>query len=455
MADVGSDSVGYTGVEGAANATGPLSVAVPGMAAGLALALERFGTIDLAQALAPAIRFAETGFPVGWYQAVIIASELERILPEAETARTFTPGGVPIVPGYGHTPPALVQADLGRTLRRISEDGPNAFYRGEVADRIVAHLGERGGIMSLADLAEYRPVVLDPLVMQYRDRELLLLPFQAGGVTVGEALGMLEGFDLESSGHNSASSLHLIAEASRRAFADRARYVGDPDFCTTDWAALSSAEYAARSRATIDPRRATAPALIEPALSASGCTTHLSVVDKDGGMASLTQTLTLAFGSAVTAPGTGVLLNDSMSLFDPRPGTVNSVDSGKRPSSSMAHIIALQDGVPTLAVGAPGGRRIMDTCLQMVLGVVDYGLDIQTACASPLIDYSQASLLVDDRLPLGTRQRLRELGHAVEDVTVSFWPRHFASPTGVTVDPQTRLRYGGADPFAEGVALGA
>ena len=191
----------------------------------------------------------------------------------------------------------------------------------------MGHLREQGGILSLRDLAEYRPTVLEPLVVRYRDRELLLLPFQAGGVTVGESLGILHGFDLQSTGHNSAASLHLIAEASRRAFADRPAYVGDPDFCDTDWAQLSSAEYAARRRAEIDPRRASTPGRVAPALDGEGCTTHLSVVDADGSMVSLTQTLTLAFGSAVMAPDTGVVLNDSMSLFDPRRARSNSIAS--------------------------------------------------------------------------------------------------------------------------------
>jgi gamma-glutamyltranspeptidase / glutathione hydrolase len=452
--DAGSDGVGYTGVADGANATGPLSVAVPGMAAGMALALERFGSIDLADALAPAIHFAEDGFPIGWYPAVIIASEHARLRDEVETGRVFYAGGTPIAPSYNHEP-TLVQADLGRTLRLIAERGADGFYTGEIAERIVAHLRERGGMLSLADLADYRAGVTEPLVMGYRDRELVLLPYQAGGVTVAEALRVLEGFDLQSTGHNTAASLHLIAEASRRAFADRAAYVGDPDFCTTDWTMLTSSEHANHVRADIDPRQAKAPGRLTAPLTASGCTTHLSVVDADGNMVALTQTLTLAFGSGVTAPGTGVLLNDSMSLFDPRPGSVNSIDALKRPASSMAHVIALQDGVPVLAVGAPGGRRIMDTCLQMVVNVADYGLDIQAACSAPLIDCSQASLLADDRLPIGTRRRLRELGHDVADVTVSFWPRHFASPTGVAVDPRTGLRYGGADPFAAGVALGA
>jgi len=281
----GSDGVGYTGVEGAANANGPLSVAVPGMAAGMALALERFGSIDLSDALAPAIRFAETGFPVGSYQSVIMAAEQPRLVGEAETGQVFYPGGMPIVPGFSQMPPPVVQADLGRTLRRIAEQGSSAFYTGEVAERMVEHLRRRGGILSLTDLAEYRARLVEPLVMRYRDRELVLLPYQAGGVTVGEALAILEGFDLQSTGHNTAASLHLIAEASRRAFADRAAYVGDPDFCDTDWAALSSPEHAARRRTEIDPRCSTPPARtdstarLDPALTASGCTTHLSVVE--------------------------------------------------------------------------------------------------------------------------------------------------------------------------------
>src|SRR5919202_6824511 len=168
-------------------------------------------------------------------------------------------------------------------------------------------------------------------------------------------------------------------------------------------------------------------------------------------MVSVTQTLTLMFGSAVTVPGTGVLLNDSMNLFDPQPGAANEIQPGKRPASSMAHVVAVKDGVPVLAVGAPGGRRIMGTCLQMALDVLEYGLDIQTACGAPLIDCAGPELLVDDRVPESTRETLRQMGHDVVPVKVSFSPRGFASPTGVTVDPTTGLRSGGADPFGMGI----
>ncbi len=171
-------------------------------------------------------------------------------------------------------------------------------------------------------------------------------------------------------------------------------------------------------------------------------------------MVSLTQTLTLLFGAGVVVPGTGIILNDTMSLFDPRPGGVNQIEAWKRPASSMAHVIAVRDGQAVLAVGAPGGRRIIDTCLQMVTDTVDYGLDIQSACAAPLIDCSGPELVADDRLPAGSRERLRAMGHPVRDVTVSFWPQHFGLPTGVAVDPATGLRLGGAVPFGMGVAIG-
>jgi gamma-glutamyltranspeptidase / glutathione hydrolase len=168
----------------------------------------------------------------------------------------------------------------------------------------------------------------------------------------------------------------------------------------------------------------------------------------------VTQTLTLIFGSTVTVPGTGVLMNDSMNLFDPVPGRANSIEGWKRPASSMAHAIAVKDGLPILAVGAPGGRRIMDTCMQMVLDVVEFDMDIQSACEAPLIDCSSGNLLIDEQIPESTRETLASMGHKVVPAEVTFAPRAFASPTGVQVDPETGLRYGGADPFGPGIAAG-
>lgn len=458
--------VGFSGVKDDANTYGPLSVAVPGMVAGMAVALEKFGTKEIGEVIAPAIDFAEQGFPVDWYRGMLLASQEPIIRRDPETARIFLKDGIAPAPLFGKPLPRLAQPDLANTLRRIAARGPEGFYRGETAERIAEHLHSIGGILTADDLAAYEPTITDPLVLNYRDVELVLLPYQAGGITIGEAFNILAGVDLRATGFNTATSLHQIAEASRRGYADRFAYVGDPDFHEIDWNMLASKEYAARRRAEIDPHHASKPKPGEGVLHSriekrievpadGGCTTHLSVVDRDGNMVSITQTLTLIFGSAVTVPGTGVLLNDNMNLFDPVPGGVNEIQPWKRPASSMAHVIAVRDGVPVLAVGAPGGRRIMDTCMQMTLDTIDYDMDIASACAAPLIDCAGPELLVDDRVPAATRAKLRAMGHNVVDVEVSFSPRGFASPTGITVDPATGLRYGGADPFGgAGIAAG-
>ncbi len=458
--------VGFTGVKDEANAYGPRSVAVPGMVAGMSVALEKFGTKELGEVIAPAIDFAERGFPIDWYCGMLLASQETLLRRDAETARIFLKDSVAPAPLFGKPLPRIVQPELANTLRRIAAQGPDGFYRGETAERIAAHLHNIGGIVTTDDLAAYEPTIVDPLVLRYRDVELVLLPYQAGGITIGEAFNILDGVDLRATGFNTAASLHQIAEASRRGYADRFAYVGDPDFHDIDWAMLASKEYGGHRRAEIDPTRASRPKPGEHILRGrvgervavpadGGCTTHLSVVDKDGNMVSVTQTLTLIFGSMVTVPGTGVLLNDNMNLFDPVPGGVNEIRPWKRPASSMAHIIAVRDGVPVLAVGAPGGRRIMDTCLQMALDTIDFDLDIAAACAAPLIDCAGPELLVDDRVPAATRAKLRAMGHDVVDVEVSFSPRGFASPTGVMVDPTSGLRTGGADPFGgAGIAAG-
>jgi gamma-glutamyltranspeptidase / glutathione hydrolase len=462
--DFGHSTVGFGGVKDQANAYGPRSVAVPGMVRGMEVALSRFGTKTLRETVAPALGFAEEGFDVDWYRGMLLASQQDVIRRDPETERIFFKHGQPPAPLFGEPQPRIVQSDLAATLVRIGEHGADGFYRGTVAKRIADHQRETGGLITEEDLAGYQAKVIEPLVLPYRDVELVLLPYQAGGITIGETLNILNGFDLGATGFNTATTLHLIAEASRRSFADRFAYVGDPAFVTTDWDRLASAEYAAERRADIDPTRASVPgpgagiagttANLAAVGANEGCTTHLSVVDSEGTMVSVTQTLTLMFGSAVTVPGTGVLLNDSMNLFDPQPGVANEIQPGKRPASSMAHVIAVRDGVPVLAVGAPGGRRIMDTCLQMTIDVIDFGLDIQSACAAPLIDCSSPELLVDDRIAADTRDRLRAMGHNVVDVGVSFSPRGFASPTGVAVDPRTGIRYGGADPFGAGIAGG-
>jgi gamma-glutamyltranspeptidase/glutathione hydrolase len=458
--------VGFGGVKDQANAYGPLSCLVPGMVAGLSLAVERYGRKDLAEVVAPAIALADEGFEVNWYNGMLLASQVQTLQRDAETARIFLAGGAPPAPLFGQPAPRIRQSELAGTLRKIAAQGPDGFYRGEVAERIATHLQSLGGNMSADDLARYEPTVVEPLVVGYQGYDLVLLPFQGGGITLAETFNILDGLDVRSTGQNTATTLHHIAEASHRAFADRFAYVGDPDHVEIDWDRLASREYAAERCAEIDPRRAStaqpgkgirreAGVRQEMAVNMDGgCTTHLSVVDAAGNMVSVTQTLTLIFGSVVTVPGTGVLLNDSMNLFEPIPGRANSIAPWKRPASNMAHVIAVKDGQPVLAVGAPGGRRIIDTCLQMTLDVLDFDMDIASACAAPLVDCSGPEILADTRIDARTLSRLREMGHEVVEAEVTFAPRAFASPTGVQVNPETGLRLGGADPFGIGIAAG-
>ncbi len=460
----GRTVVGFGGVKDQANAYGPLSCVVPGMVGGMAAAVAKYGKKDIGDVVGPAVKLAEEGFEVNWYNGMLLSSQQNTIKRDPETERIFLSNGTPPAPLFGAASPRIRQPELAGTLKKIAEHGPDGFYKGDVAERIGEHIQGIGGILTAADLNKYEPVEHDPIVVDYHGYELLLLPYQGGGITLAESFNILDGLDIRATGHNTATTIHHIAEASRRAFADRFAYVGDPEFIDIDWEKLASRAYGEQRRAEIDSNRASQPEpgvgiRHERAASAThmddGCTTHLSVVDKDGNMVSVTQTLTLIFGSAVTVPDVGVLLNDSMNLFEPIPGRANSIAPWKRPASNMAHIVAARDGQPVLAVGAPGGRRIIDTCMQMALNVLDFELDIQSSCSSPLLDASSPDeLLIDDRINQQTRDKLRDMGHNVVDAHVTFAPRAFASPTGVTVDPATGLRNGGADPFGIGIAAG-
>ncbi|HUG14437.1 MAG TPA: gamma-glutamyltransferase [Thermomicrobiales bacterium] len=466
MTDDARTVVGFGGVRDRANEYGPLSVLVPGMVAGMALALEQHGTKEIGEVIQAAIRCADEGFEVNWYNGMLLASQQAVIRRDPETTKVYLGSGGPPAPLFGQPLPRIRQPELANTLRRIASHGRDGFYRGETAECIADHLQSVGGIMTTDDLARFEPTVVEPLVIEYQGHELVLLPFQGGGITLAESFNILDGLNIRGTGLNTATTLHHIAEASRRSFADRFKYVGDPDWVDIDWDRLASKEYGDERRAEIEANRASSPQpgqgiagragiTREMAVTADGgCTTHLSVVDAEGNMVSVTQTLTLIFGSAVTIPGAGVLMNDSMALFEPAPGRANSIGPWKRPASNMAHIIAVKDGTPVLAVGAPGGRRIIDTCMQMALDVIDFDLDIQSACQAPLVDCSGPELLVDTQVSQATRDRLRAMGHTVVDAEPAFAPRAFASPTGVQVDPETGVRYGGADPFGIGIAAG-
>lgn len=432
-----------------ANSRGYRAVAVPGQVAGLALALEKYGTISLAEALEKAIYYAENGFEVSGTLAKIIADKYDKIKAFPATAEIYLKDGLPLEEGD-----ILVNKDLANTLRLIAEQGPDAFYEGPIAEAIAADMAANGGLITLEDLANYEPTIRKPVVGTYRGYEIISMPPpSSGGTHIIQMLNMLEGFDLSAMEHNSAEHIHILAEVMKRAFADRAKYMGDPDFVDIPLEGLLSKEYAAQLRETIDLETASTEVTAgDPAAFEGANTTHLSVIDKDGNIVALTQTIECFFGSGVVVPGTGILLNDQMHDFNPRPGTANSIEPGKKPLSSMSPTIVLKDGKPFLTVGSPGGPRIITAVLQIISNVIDFGMSIQEAIEAPRIHCQGAEIRMEDRIPEEVRAQLEEMGHTI-DVRGSY-DLHFGGAQGILLSPEDGKLHGGADPRRDGVAVG-
>lgn len=472
---VGSSAYGWRKVRDDANVTGYRAVSVPGMVRGLALALARFGTISLREALAPAIRFAEEGVEVLWQISLRIAMSMPTLSRFPASAEVFLSGGYPPKP-WGSAIPAdkLRQPDLARTLRSIAEHGPDAFYEGEIARAIAAAMREHNGLITEDDLARYAPSLFEGgLETDYRGYRLLGVPGACGSVTVQQALNILAGFEVREWGPATVASLHLQAEAFRLAFADRFHYIADPGQVDVPWDGLLSQEYAGVQRERIDPTRAAARfapgeawrysattvtagstgGLVREGTSASS-TTHLNVVDCERNVVSLTQTLVNPFGCGAIAPGTGVLLNNAMSWFDPEPGNPNSAAPGKRGLNNMAPIVVLRDGRPFLAVGAAGGRKIIQAVAQVIINAIDHDMGAADAVSAPRIDCSSATVQVDSRFPASVSNGLAALGHPVQVLEESFHAYHFATPLAILIDPATGRLHGGADPFRLSEAVG-
>jgi gamma-glutamyltranspeptidase/glutathione hydrolase len=462
-----ADAQGFVGVKDDANFSGASSAAVPGLARGLALAAERFGSRPLAVLVEPAIALAEEGFVVEWPLTLSQAARFELLRRFPATAAAFLPNGLPQQPG-AEAPVRFRQPDLARTLRQIANEGPDGFYRGPFARALAAEMERSGGYIGEEDLRRYEAKLVDPLVGSYRGDRLVTLHGPASGALMLETFNILEGFPLGALGYNSLDALHLTIEAMRRSHADRLAFLGDPEFVDVPWQGLCDKRYAETRRATIDRERLVPaqpgdpwaferggrPAVLA-AVRAEGVedhTTHLSAVDAAGNAVAVTQTLTSAWGSGVTVPGTGVLLNNAMTLFDPRPGAANSIVPWKRPASSMAHTIVVRDGEVVLLAGAPGGRRILDTVSQVLLNVLDHGRGIQEAVSGPFIDTSAPETGIDERIGPRVRSGLLSRGHTLVVRRPDFHPGHFARSAGISRNPQSGELRGGADPYAHGVA---
>lgn len=364
---------------------------VPGTVDGLLDALERFGTLSRQQVMAPAIELAEKGFALNADLATQFQENLESFRKYPASLAVFSKDGQAYQPGD-----IWVQPDLAKTLRLISELGSDGFYKGEIAELLVAEMTRNNGLMTLDDLASYESVWREPVHGTYRGYEVWSMPApSSGGVLLIQMLNMLEPYDLGAAGYGSAETVHLMIEAQRRAYADRAEFLGDPDFVEVPAAILTSKEYARSRFADFDPERATDSALIGAGTlpEESTQTTHFSVADKDGNAVALTTTLNRNFGNRIVVPGAGFLLNNEMDDFSSKPNTPNSygligrdaneIQPGKRMLSSMAPTIVTRDGKPVLLTGSPGGSTIINTVLQVVINVLDHGMDAEAAVASP------------------------------------------------------------------------
>ncbi|MDJ1159749.1 gamma-glutamyltransferase [Chelatococcus sp. SYSU_G07232] len=432
-----------------------LAVGVPGTVRGLALALEKYGSgkFTLADLVAPAERLAREGIAVEEDLADSLPHATGRLGRDPATAAIFLKEGRPFARGE-----RLVQSDLAGTLAAIAARGPDAFYTGPIAEKIAASVKAAGGVMTAADLAAYRPVLRRPVTGRYRGYEVVSMPPpSSGGVHLVEILNILEGFDMKALGAGSADAMHLLAEAMKPAYADRAAWLGDPERVKVPAKGLTAKAYAETLRAAIDMRRARPAEEIragDPLPYESGQTTHFSVVDAEGNAVANTYTLNFSYGAAFVAAGTGVLLNNEMDDFAAKTGALNahglvggetnSVAPGARPLSSMTPTFLFRDGRLALVTGSPGGSRIISTVLQVIVNVVDFDMNLAEAVTAPRLHHQWRpdTLLVETGFSPDALRLLRERGHKVVVGSTS------GSASSILVTPEGLM--GAADPRQRG-----
>ncbi len=435
---------------------GHMAAGIPGTVAGLIHALENYGTMDLKTVIAPAIRLAREGFAISFDLSGALKRRGKRLkVSKAAAAIFFKPGG-----GFYEGGERLVQKDLAWTLEQIARDGRAAFYEGEVAAKIVADMAAHGGLITARDLKNYKVIERAPVEGSYRGYTIRAMPPpSSGGVHLVQLLNILEGDDIAGLGHNSAATLHLMAEAMKLAYADRSEYLGDPDFHDVPVAGLTAKEYAAGQRKSISPDRARPSSEIKPGQPAppeSPDTTHYSVMDGHGNVVANTYTLNFSYGSGHVVAGAGFLLNNEMDDFAAKPGVpnafglmggeANAVEAGKRPLSSMTPVILFRDGKPFLVTGARGGSTIITVVLQTILDVVDHGMNVAAAAAAPHIHHQWLpdKLFVEPGISPDTIRLLEAKGHNVQ--------QRGAMGSTQTIMRRDGLFFGAADPRRQDAA---
>ncbi|GAB6190885.1 gamma-glutamyltransferase [Desulfocastanea catecholica] len=427
-----------------------LAAGVPGTVAGLALALEMYGSISLKEAMAPAIKLAEEGFVVTPRFSDGLKDKQEMLKKWDSSSKIFyKPDGSFYEPGE-----LFVQKDLAATLKRIAEQGAQEFYAGKTAELLVAEMARHGGLITMEDMKNYAPTMRKPVHGQYRGYDIYSMsPPSSGGVHIVQILNILEGYPIAEYGHNSARTIHLMAEAMKRAYADRSFYLGDEDFVKVPLQGLTSKDYARKIREGIDMNKATPSSTIAPGKPLpfeSHETTHFSIVDKFGNAVSNTYTINFSYGSGIVVEGAGFLLNNEMDDFSAKPGVpnaygliggeANKVEPNKRMLSSMSPTIVKQHGKNFLVTGSPGGSRIITTTLQVIMNVIDHGLNIQSAVAAPRFHHQWLpdELRIEEGISVDTIKILQEQGHAVQQKS--------AMGAIQSIMVKDGMMYGGADP---------
>jgi gamma-glutamyltranspeptidase/glutathione hydrolase len=454
-----------------ASLVGYKAIGVPGSVAGMVYAEKKYGKLSLREVMAPAIKLARDGYPLTWEDARDFQDKDLARFPESR--RIFQRGG-----NYYKQGDVLRQPDLARTLERIAKN-PADFYHGALARELAASIQKGEGLVTADDLAKYEVKEREPVRGSYRGYEIISAPPpSSGGIALLEILNILEGYDLAKFGNRSAESMHLTLEAFRRAFFDRAEFLGDPDFSKIPVAQLIDKKYGVAWRQSMDPLHATSskdlqrPAIFSEleqyaalhpqplAVQEPAHTTHYSVVDPDGNAVAVTTTLNDSFGSKVTAEGLGFLLNDEMDDFSSKPGVpnlfgliqgpANAIGPGKRPLSSMVPTIVLKDGKLFLVLGSPGGARIISTVANILMGVVDYGLNIQEAVNAPRFhnQWLPDTNYVEKGISPDTLHLLQKMGQPIEQQ--NYW----SDGECIAIDLNTGERLGASDGRNNGKAVG-
>ena len=432
-----------------------LGIGVPGTVAGLALALEKYGSgkFKLADLIAPAIALARDGFVIADDTADTLPDWHRRLAKWPSSRKIFSRAdGTSLQPGD-----RLIQSDLAATLEMISTQGVSGFYDGAVAEKLAAGIRAEGGIITRDDLKAYQAVVRTPVRSTYRGFEIVSMPLpSSGGTVLIETLNILEGYKLREMGAGSVDALHVSIEAMKRAYADRARYLGDPGFVNAPLQQLLAKDYAAKQRTTIDMTRATpwSETTLAPSPREGSNTTHYSVVDASGNAVSNTYTLNFSYGVGLVADGTGVLLNNEMDDFTAAPGASNAYGlvgfeanlpgPGKRPLSSMSPTIVLKDGKPVLVTGSPGGSRIISAVLQVLINAIDFDMNVAAAVSAPRLHHQWRpdEVRVEHGFSETTLTALRDRGHRI------IAPLGQTSANSIAVTPDGLL--GAADPRTRG-----